>query len=157
MKNLAESVELDMQVASEADNLPLESDFKRWINASLRGHEERSEIVVRIVDEAESAELNQTYRNKSGATNVLSFPFDSPPQVSMNLLGDLVICAPVIEREAIEQGKMSEAHWAHMAVHGTLHLLGYDHQTDAEAAEMESLEKEILTGMGYEAPYKDDV
>ncbi len=157
MKDSAEWLELDMQIASEADNLPAESDFRRWINASLQQQKQRTEMVVRIVDEVESAELNQTYRSKSGATNVLSFPFDAPPQVSMNLLGDLVICAPVIEREAIEQGKTLQAHWAHMAVHGTLHLLGYDHQTDEQATEMEALEKTILTGLGYEAPYKDEL
>lgn len=145
-----------MQNLSKADQLPLKKDFRRWIGATLQGHKQSAEVVVRVVDEQESAALNQTYRGKTGPTNVLSFPFTAPPEVEMNLLGDLVICAPVIEREAHEQHKTPDSHWAHMAVHGTLHLLGYDHQTDEQAAEMELLEKNILTGMGYQAPYADE-
>ena len=148
------TLEVDMQIATECSSLPAESDFTRWISNALQGCKDNAEVVVRIVDEAESAELNQTYRNKSGSTNVLSFPFEAPAEVDMNLLGDLVICAPVIEREAKEQDKTVESHWAHMAVHGSLHLLGYDHQTDEQADEMETLETEILTGMGYSAPYQ---
>jgi probable rRNA maturation factor len=147
---------IEMQNLSKADKLPPETDFKRWIEATLHDRKQSAEIVVRLVDEQESADLNQTYRGKAGPTNVLSFPFEAPAQLDMDLLGDLVICAPVIEREAIEQHKTAESHWAHMAVHGTLHLLGYDHQTDEQAVEMELLEKEILTGMGYQAPYSDE-
>ncbi len=148
---------IDMQIPSQAENLPQAADFKRWIAAALPANTASAEVVVRIVDEQESAELNQTYRGKQGSTNVLSFPFMAPAEVDMDLLGDLVICAPVIAREAIEQHKSAESHWAHMAVHGTLHLLGFDHQTDEQAAEMEALEKKILTGMGYPAPYIDEV
>jgi len=147
------TVEIDMQLATKCRDLPVEKDFVRWIEQALQGKKEMAEVVVRLVDEAESAELNQTYRDKTGPTNVLSFPFDSPAEVEINLLGDLVICAPVIEREAKEQSKAVEAHWAHMAVHGSLHLLGYDHQTDEQAEEMESLEIDILTAMGYATPY----
>jgi probable rRNA maturation factor len=145
-----------MQNLSKADKLPQETDFKRWIEAALQDHKESAEVVVRVVDEQESADLNQTYRGKTGPTNVLSFPFEAPAQIDMDLLGDLVICAPVIEREAVEQHKTLESHWAHMAVHGTLHLLGYDHLTDEQALEMELLETTILTGMGYQAPYGDE-
>ncbi len=145
-----------MQNLSKADKLPQETDFKRWIGAALQGHKQSAEVVVRVVDEQESAELNQSYRGKAGPTNVLSFPFAAPAHIDMDLLGDLVICAPVIKREAMQQHKTLESHWAHMAVHGALHLLGYDHQTNEQAAEMELLEKKILTGMGYQAPYADE-
>ncbi|NOY66943.1 MAG: rRNA maturation RNase YbeY [Gammaproteobacteria bacterium] len=147
------AIDVEMQVATECTGLPVEADFVRWIEKALKGKKDNAEVVVRLVDEAESAGLNQTYRHKTGSTNVLSFPFEAPTDVDMNLLGDLVICAPVIEREASEQGKTNEAHWAHMSVHGSLHLLGYDHQTDEQAEEMELLETEILTAMGYNAPY----
>ena len=147
------TVEIDMQLATKCSDLPEETDFVRWIERALQGKKEAAEVVVRLVDEAESAELNQTYRDKTGPTNVLSFPFEAPAEVEINLLGDLVICAPVIEREAKEQSKAVEAHWAHMAVHGSLHLLGYDHQTDEQAETMESLEIDILTAMGYATPY----
>jgi len=157
MNDSAEVVDLELQIASESESLPEASEFIRWIDAALPTHQQPTEIVIRIVDEQEGTELNQTYRNKRGATNVLSFPFDAPPQVSMNLLGDLVICAPVIAREADEQSKPLDAHWAHMTVHGVLHLIGYDHQTEEQAKEMESLEKTVLTSLGYENPYKDDV
>ena len=105
------------------------------------------------VDEAESHELNLTYRGKDKPTNVLSFPFEAPPGIEMPLLGDLIICRQVVEQEAKEQQKPLEAHWAHMVVHGSLHLLGYDHIEDNEAEEMESLETEIMLALGYEDPY----
>jgi len=149
-------IEIELQVNSHSRALPHESDFRRWISSSLEGYNTQVEVVVRIVDEEESADLNQTYRGKPGPTNVLSFPFEAPAQVDTDLLGDLVICAPVIEREALEQGKTLESHWAHMAVHGTLHLLGFDHLSDAQAAEMELLEKDVLTRMGYGNPYEDN-
>lgn len=144
---------IDMQIATVCTGLPAETDFLRWIGKALQGKKDDTEIVVRIVDEMESAELNQTYRDKSGATNVLSFPFEAPAEVDINLLGDLIMCAPIIEREAGEQDKTAEAHWAHMAVHGSLHLLGYDHQTDEQAEQMETMETDILVEMGYNAPY----
>ena len=147
--------ELDLQIAYDGgDSLPASAQFERWVEAALAGRREEAELTVRIVDEVESAELNSTYRGKEGPTNVLSFPFETPPGVELPLLGDIVICAPVVARQAQEQGKSAEAHWAHMVVHGCLHLLGYDHIEEAEALEMENLEKEILTGLGYGNPYE---
>lgn len=105
------------------------------------------------MDEAESRDLNNTYRGKDKPTNVLSFPFEAPPEVELPLLGDLIICRQVVEREAAEQEKTVEEHWAHMVVHGSLHLLGYDHIEDSEAEEMEALETEIMQSMGYADPY----
>lgn len=115
--------------------------------------QELSEVTIRIVDEAESQQLNHTYRGKDKPTNVLSFPFEAPAGIELPLLGDLIICRQVVEREAQEQEKPLLAHWAHMVVHGSLHLLGYDHIEDAEAEEMESIETEIMLALGYDDPY----
>lgn len=146
---------LDIQHASEARIIPTQASLTAWATAALNGHRDHAEMTIRIVDEAEGAELNLTYRGKRGPTNVLSFPFYPPPGIGdLELIGDLVICAPVVEREAFEQGKDSAAHWAHMVVHGTLHLLGYDHLTEGQAAEMEALETDILLGLGFSAPYE---
>jgi probable rRNA maturation factor len=110
-------------------------------------------VAIRIVDADEGQALNLQYRGRDYATNVLSFPADLPPGVNLPLIGDLVICAPVVAREAAEQGKKPTDHWAHMTVHGTLHLLGYDHMEDAEAEAMEALETRILAGLGIADPY----
>ena len=150
------TLELDLQIALDLPGLPAESDFRRWAEAALAGagHSGDAELTLRVVNEAESTVLNETYRHKQGPTNVLSFPFKTPPQVESVLLGDIVICAPVVLREAVVQGKTPEAHWAHLVAHGVLHLLGYDHdETQAEA--MESLEIRILAGLGYPDPYGD--
>jgi len=145
---------LNVQNASTADWVPAEKSVRRWARAALGGSgRERVELTVRMVDAEEGAQLNQDYRHKSGPTNVLSFPFEDPPGVSTHLLGDLVVCAPVVAREAREQGKALEAHWAHMVVHGVLHLCGYDHEDEAQALGMESLETRILGGLGYPDPY----
>ena len=128
----------------------------RWATAALRNERETAELSVRIVDEQESAALNQQYRGKSGATNVLSFPFDAVTPEPLPILGDLVICAPVVIREAQQQNKPAEAHWAHMCVHGVLHLLGYDHAGDSDAQVMEALETTILLDMGFPAPYSEE-
>ncbi len=144
---------LDVQYASSEDGLPTQADLWHWAVAAMAHIKEQAELVIRIVDETESAALNQQYRNKAGATNVLSFPFQAPPPVESNLLGDLVICAAVVSKQASEQHKTERAHWAHMVVHGTLHLLGYDHIASAEAAEMENMEIEILTQLGFSDPY----
>ena len=112
-----------------------------------------TEIVVRIVDEQESAELNEQYRHKQGPTNILSFPVEVPEGIELNLLGDLVICAPVVEKEALEQNKILAHHWAHIIVHGVLHLLGYDHIDDDEAEQMESKEIAILNKLNINNPY----
>jgi len=110
---------------------------------------------VRLVDIAEMKTLNETYRDKAGPTNVLSFPSDLPDDLQLPLLGDIVICAPVVRAEAAEQGKNLTAHWAHMTIHGTLHLLGYDHIAEEEAAAMEALESAILKRLDYPCPYRD--
>lgn len=151
------NVVLDLQLACEnQQGLPAESDFQRWLDGTITGFQEEAEVTVRLVDEAESNELNLTYRGKDKPTNVLSFPFEAPPGIELPLLGDLVICRQVVEREAVEQGKPLEAHWAHMVVHGCLHLLGYDHIEDDEAEEMEQLERDIMNELGYADPYADD-
>lgn len=147
------SVRVAVQYALPRAGLPAPQSFRAWAEAVLAGRRKQAEVVVRVVDEAESAELNETYRHKKGPTNVLSFPFEAPPGMELPLLGDLVICAPVVAREACEQGKEERAHWAHMTVHGVLHLLGYDHLDDDEARIMEGLEREILAKMGYPDPY----
>ena len=149
------NLELDVQIALDAPDLPDETSLRRWAEATLAGRRDASELVIRIVDESESASLNEAYRYKQGPTNVLSFPFETPPEVELDLLGDIVICAPVVLREASVQHKSAEAHWAHMVVHGILHLLGYDHQSDIQALAMEKLEIDILTGLGYPDPYGD--
>ncbi|WP_273391488.1 rRNA maturation RNase YbeY [Actinobacillus porcinus] len=153
MKNVI----IDLQIASEnQSNLPTLEQFTLWATQAVRAESVEPEITIRIVDEAESHELNLTYRAKDRPTNVLSFPFECPEEVALPLLGDLIICRQVVEREAEEQGKPLLAHWAHMVVHGSLHLLGYDHIEDDEAEEMESLETEIMTGLGFEDPYSYD-
>ncbi|AYC18185.1 Endoribonuclease YbeY [Dickeya dianthicola] len=152
---------LDLQIASDTINgLPSEADFQRWLEAVLPKFQEVAEVTIRVVDEEESHHLNLTYRGKDKPTNVLSFPFEAPPEVELPLLGDLIICRQVVEQEAVEQEKSTEEHWAHMVVHGSLHLLGYDHIEDSEAEEMEALETEIMQSMGYADPYlaeKEDV
>ena len=112
-------------------------------------------VSVRIVDAEEGRALNQRWRERDRPTNVLSFPADLPPELELPLLGDLVLCAPVVLREAAEQGKRAEDHWAHLVIHGVLHLLGMDHQDDAEAEEMEQREREILATLGIGDPYAD--
>jgi len=147
-------LQLDLQIACASPSLPSEVDLTRWAAAALAGRREAAELTVRVVDEAESAALNETYRGKAGPTNVLSFPFEAPPGLPpTDLIGDLVICAPVVEREAAEQGKTLSAHWAHMVVHGVLHLVGYDHIEEAGALQMEGLETAILEGLGFPRPY----
>jgi len=120
---------------------------------ALRGGAASAELVVRIVDVAEMTALNHRYRGKSGVTNVLSFPYETLPGVTSGLLGDVVICAPVAAAEAVRQGKSLEAHWAHLVMHGVLHLQGYDHHDDSEARRMETLEARLLAGLGFADPY----
>lgn len=150
---------IDLQIACEnQENLPTLEQFTLWVAQALTieaqtGNFPETELTIRIVDEAESHELNSTYRGKDKPTNVLSFPFEAPEGVEMPLLGDLVICRQIVEKEAEEQGISAESHWAHLAIHGTLHLLGYDHLNDEEAEEMESLESGIMQSLGYEDPY----
>ncbi|MFQ1852343.1 rRNA maturation RNase YbeY [Aeromonas veronii] len=151
------SVTLDLQLASAStDGLPTEAQLQGWLDGTILGFLQEAEVTVRIVDEAESNELNLTYRGKDKPTNVLSFPFEAPPGLELPLLGDLVICRQVVEREAEEQNKPLMAHWAHMVVHGSLHLLGYDHIEDEEAEEMEALERDIMQELGFADPYLND-
>jgi probable rRNA maturation factor len=155
-------LELDLQIASQASRLPSAAQFRTWCEAALRQRTADSELTIRLVDEGEGRELNRTYRQRDYATNVLSFPADLPdeldgiPLLDIPLLGDLVICVPVVEREAGEQHKSLDAHWAHLVIHGCLHLLGYDHLEDAEAEEMEALERALLAELGHPDPYADD-
>ncbi|MFT4926502.1 MAG: putative rRNA maturation factor [Phenylobacterium sp.] len=152
-------VELDLQIIDDSFELPTEQQFIGWVEAALTGRKEDAELTIRIVDDAESHELNHTYRGKDQSTNVLSFPFEAPPGIELaefNLLGDLVVCAKVVSFEATAQKKPLIAHWAHMITHGCLHLLGYDHITDNEAQEMEAIEITLLQAQGFDNPYADD-
>ena len=145
---------IDLQIACEQETgLPTAQQIEQWARAAVQPQSDEVEMTVRIVDEGESHALNLNYRGKDRPTNVLSFPFECPDEVELPLLGDLVICRQVVEREAQEQDKPVMAHWAHMVVHGSLHLLGYDHIEDDEAEEMESLETQIMTGLGFADPY----
>jgi len=149
-------LELDLQRASTA-SAPSDAEFRTWCELALRQRSADSELTIRLVDEPEGRELNHTYRHKDYATNVLSFPADVPDGLlDIPLLGDLVICVPVVEREAAEQGKALDAHWAHLVIHGCLHLLGYDHVEEDEAVEMETLEQQLLAELGHPDPYAGD-
>lgn len=150
------TITLDLQIASEAADLPAESDIQVWLDAALASYQRNFELTIRIVDNSESQSLNHQYRGKDKPTNVLSFPFEVPEGIELDLLGDLVICAPVVKAEASEQEKPIIAHWAHMVVHGCLHLLGFDHITEEEALEMETLEIDILAKLGFNNPYTID-
>lgn len=132
--------------------IPAAASLREWANRSLGRI--AGDVTIRIVDEAESHELNQRYRGKDKSTNVLSFPYDGD-MLDVPVLGDIVICAPVVQREAREQGKDARAHWAHMVVHGCLHLLGYDHVQESEAEVMEAKERRILAELGFPDPYAD--
>lgn len=150
------SYQIDIEINSTSKTIPSAEKIEQWISAALKSDElVEAEVSVYIVDEAESQALNSQYRGKDKPTNVLSFPADIPEEVGVPLLGDLVVCAPVVEQEAEEQSKSLDAHWAHMVVHGTLHLLGYDHLEDDTAEAMESLETHLLTKMNFPAPYAE--
>jgi probable rRNA maturation factor len=148
-------LDLDLQIACDKAGVPDVGQFRAWAEAALTGRREAAELTIRVVGEIEGTDLNRRYRGRPGPTNVLSFPFDPPPGLPpQDLLGDLVICAPLVTREAEEQGKPQNAHWAHLVVHGTLHLLGYDHVTDTDAAVMETLEAVTLARLGFPSPYE---
>lgn len=136
--------------------LPAAASFRRWVDAALRGARRRrpAELAIRLVGADEGRALNRDYRGRDYATNVLSFPAELPPGVALPLLGDLAICAPVVLREAAEQGKPVRDHFAHLTVHGVLHLLGHDHVEDRDAEAMEALEVRILAGLGIADPYR---
>lgn len=147
---------IDIQNASSKTSIPNASQFSAWLNAAAQKSFENYELCLRIVDDEEMIELNHQYRHKNKVTNVLSFPADLPEGVDIPLLGDIVICAGVVEQEAEQQNKTLDAHWAHLCVHGMLHLQGYDHIEDNEAEIMEALEITILKQLGYNSPYDED-
>ena len=150
------SYRIDIEINSTSKQIPSIENIELWISTALESDElNDAEVSVYIVDEAESQDLNFQYRSKDKPTNVLSFPAEIPEEVGVPLLGDLVVCAPVVEREAKEQGKSLEAHWAHMLIHGSLHLLGYDHVEDDEAEVMEALETRLVTQLKFPAPYTE--
>jgi probable rRNA maturation factor len=150
------SVILDLQIACEAADIPSEKDIKTCLDCVFQDRQlGEQEITVRIVDIAESQQLNYQYRGKNNATNVLSFPFEAPPGISLDLLGDLVICAEIVKQEAKQQNKSEFHHWTHMLVHGTLHLLGFDHINNDDAERMEGLEISILHKLSIDDPYQN--
>jgi probable rRNA maturation factor len=148
-----EAPAIEVQYAVAGDTLPSPEAIRRWVSHALQDRGDDVQLVVRLVDEAEMTALNQRYRGKAGVTNVLSFPYESMPGVSSGLLGDIVVCAPVVAEEAVRQGKSLDAHWAHLVIHGVLHLQGYDHHHDPDAYRMETLETELLAGLGFADPY----
>lgn len=142
-----------LQYATRSGRVPKAAEIEAWVRAALRGRRKNAEITVRIVGSREARALNNTWRNVDKATNVLSFPLSGMERRAEVLHGDIVVCAPVVGREAREQHKPAAAHWAHLVVHGTLHLLGYDHENDADAEVMENTEISVLRRMGYDNPY----
>ena len=145
---MEKSLKLAVQYATDNTEIPTRPQFRRWVKAALM---QDAEIVLRLVDEAEGRELNQQFRHKNYATNVLTFVYNDTPPIT----GDIVLCAPVVSKEAQQQHKKLLAHYAHLTVHGILHLQGYDHIEDAEAAVMEQMETQILIRLGYEDPYRE--
>jgi probable rRNA maturation factor len=147
-------VKVDLQNDDGFENLPARGQFEDWVEAALQASHEQLEQTIRVVGEAESRDLNRRFRERDKATNVLAFPGDAE-FLDYDCLGDLVICAPVVAAEAADQGKTDEAHWAHLVVHGMLHLQGFDHQDAEQTREMEQLEVKILDTLGYTNPYND--
>jgi probable rRNA maturation factor len=152
-------IQLDVSVSYglPRNGLPSAASFKRWAAAACDGRILKADLAIRVVDTKEGLALNRHYRGKDYPTNVLSFPAELPPGVDlpMPLLGDLVLCAPVVAREAEDQRKQLNAHYAHLTIHGVLHLLGLDHEDEREAEAMELLEREVLAGLGYDDPYEE--
>jgi probable rRNA maturation factor len=155
---MRQPLELDLSVSYGLPRagLPAPTSFRRWVSAALQDRIKRADLALRLVGEYEGRSLNRHYRGKENATNVLSFPAELPPGVDLPILGDIVICAPVVQREARVQGKDCRAHFAHLTVHGVLHLLGFDHEDPREAQSMEALERDILAELGFDDPYRDD-
>ena len=151
------SLEVAVSYATPRKGVPAAMSFRRWVAAALDTRIREADLALRIVGEDEARAFNRHYRGKDYPTNVLSFPAERPPGLPKNarfpLLGDLVICAPVVARKAAEQRKPLSAHYAHLTVHGALHLLGWDHDNEADAHAMEQLEREILAGLGIDDPY----
>ena len=149
--------ELGLQIACEFDNLPSFEQFQLWADKALSHYREDAELTIVISDEAQSQQLNNDYRGKDKPTNVLSFPFEAPPGIELPLVGDLIICPAIVLAESIEQEKTFHDHFAHMVIHGCLHLLGFDHIKDEDALEMESIEKQLLADLNIADPYRDDI
>ncbi len=147
------TAKINVEYVSNASELPAEAMIAHWAQAALEGHERYVEVGVRIVDESEIIELNQRFRKRAEPTNVLSFPFEDPPGTQTDVLGDVVVCAPIVSSQAQTEGKPLSAHWAHMIVHGIMHLRGYDHESPEEANAMEHMETRILEGLGFPDPY----
>ena len=147
------TIDLDIQIACDAQKLPSSAQLQSWVDTALGQYKKDFELTIRLVEISESQALNLQYRDKKKPTNVLSFPFEVPEGIELNLLGDLVVCADVVAKEAQEQHKELHHHWAHMVIHGCLHLLGYDHIDDDEATEMETLETRLLKELGISNPY----
>ena len=146
------SIIVNIQYAAKHEDIPKKGKIRQWVKACLNGINKQAEVTIRIVDEEEGSRLNLDWHSGKNATNVLSFPSGNNPLVP-HFLGDIAICAPVVIREVAEQGKSGDAHWAHMIVHGILHLLGYDHLNDQDAVNMEALEIKKLELMGFPNPY----
>ena len=157
---------VEVQYVSDEPNLPDKRRLAKWVSTALQCQQDSDlplnehikfdlslELTIRIVDAAESQQLNETWRKKIGPTNVLSFPFENPPGITLSILGDIVICAPLVIREAEQQQKLLDAHWAHLVIHGTLHLLGHDHLDEVQAQQMEQIEIQALHHLGYPNPY----
>jgi probable rRNA maturation factor len=149
-----EEQRIAVQYAVSGDGIPAAELIQQWADKALQERSGSAELTVRVVDEAEITALNRQFRGKDGATNVLSFPYENMPGVTSDLLGDVVVCAPVVANESVAQHKTLEAHWAHIVVHGVLHLLGHDHTHDDEAHKMEACETGLLAGLGYPDPYE---
>ncbi len=144
---------LSVQYAVARKDLPAKSSIQRWARAALKGSRHSVALGVRIVGAKESATLNYRFRRKKYATNVLAFPYEAPPGLASDILGDVVICAAVVRREAAQQNKALRAHWAHMVVHGILHLRGFDHQHARDTGLMEKMEIRLLKELGFASPY----
>tara|TARA_R110002111_G_scaffold42704_2_gene78585 strand:+ start:14154 stop:14615 length:462 start_codon:yes stop_codon:yes gene_type:complete len=150
---------VEIQIVSTSQSLPSQEQFNQWVDLAIEPARQGADVVIRIVDKVESAELNQTYREKEGATNVLSFPFEMPDGIPAealtgDILGDLVICDAIVEQQAKQQEKPRMSHWAHMVIHGCLHLQGYDHVEPEQAVAMENLEIKLLNSIGIDNPYE---
>jgi probable rRNA maturation factor len=147
------SIDIDVQYATDWPDLPDKILIRKWVKTALKDLKENAELTIRIVDEEEGSQLNEQWRKSTGPTNVLSFPHEGVKEIASELLGDIVICAPVVDREVIEQNKDYHAHWAHMVVHGVLHLNGFDHINSEDADRMENLEIRILNELNIKNPY----
>jgi len=146
-------IEVDIQYATNVPDLPDEIQLRYWAETALEDLKENAELTIRIVDEDEGTQLNEQWRKSQGPTNVLSFTYEGESNIAPDFLGDIIICAPVVTSEAEEQNKNNHAHWAHMVIHGVLHLTGFDHIDPEDADRMENLEINILEKLNYKNPY----